>query len=60
MYFLRKYSDLFSEVPYVAPVNFMFNLADNIEELGSSSQLTWYFMKYQKYLVIIICFRLLK
>lgn len=56
----RKYSNLFNEVPYVVPMNFMFNLADDIEELGSSSQLTWYFMKYQKYLVIITCFGLLK
>lgn len=40
-------------------MNFVFNLAGNIEELGSYSQLTWYFMKYQNYLVII-CFRLLK
>lgn len=53
----RKCSNLFIVIPYVVLMMFIFNLAENIKELGSYSQLSCYFANYQKYLVVTICFR---
>lgn len=60
IYISRKCSILFIVIPYAVLMMFMFNLAENSEELGSYSQLSCYFVNYRKYLVVTIWFRLLK
>lgn len=60
IYISRKCCNLFIVILYVVLMMFMFNLPENIEGLSSYSQLSCYFTNYQKYLIVTICFRLLK